>query len=51
MADQRSLTRIGYIYGGVTAAIMMIACLVVTGQMSGLLLSNAPSAYAAQVQR
>jgi phage-related holin len=37
MADRRSLTMIGYVYGGITAAVMLIACLVVTDHISGRL--------------
>lgn len=37
MADRRSLTMIGYLYGGITAAVMLIACLVVTDHVSGRL--------------
>lgn len=37
MADRRSLTMIGYVYGGITAAVMLIACVVVTDHVSGRL--------------
>lgn len=35
MADRRSLTMIGYVYGGITAAVMLIACMIVTDHVSG----------------
>jgi hypothetical protein len=37
MADRRSLTMIGYIYGTVTAAVMLVACVVVTDHVAGRL--------------
>lgn len=49
MADQRSLSRIGYIFGGITAAVMMIACLVVTGHVSGH--STMDAGYYASAER
>jgi phage-related holin len=47
MADRRSLTMIGYLYGGITAAVMLIACLVVTDHVSGRLQFDA-TAYQTQ---
>jgi hypothetical protein len=45
MADRRSLTVIGWLYGGITAAVMLIACLVVTDHVSGRLHFDSAAAY------
>jgi phage-related holin len=37
MADRRSLTMIGYIYGVMTAAVMLMACFVVADHITGRL--------------
>ncbi|NWG25078.1 MAG: hypothetical protein HXY30_11815 [Pseudorhodoplanes sp.] len=42
MADKRSLRLIGYFYGGLTAAVTLVACFVVAGHVTGqMTLDNA----------
>jgi hypothetical protein len=47
MPDRRSLTVIGFIYGAVTAAVMLVACVVFTSHMAGRV--NIDSAVATPV--
>jgi hypothetical protein len=43
MADRRSLGLVGFVFGGVTAAVMLIAVMVVKHHVDGRLTLDAPA--------
>lgn len=50
MADRAGLGFLGFIFGGVTAAVMLVACTVVIGHVEGRLVLDAPPARIAAAQ-
>ncbi len=44
MADRAGLGFVGFIFGGVTAAVMLVAVTVVVGHVDGRLVLDAPAA-------
>lgn len=50
MPDRRSLTVIGFIYGGITAIVVLIACLVVTYHLAGRLSIDSQATATVQSQ-
>ena len=48
MADRAGLGVLGFIFGGVTAVVMMLACTVVLGHIEGRLVLDTPMAITAQ---
>jgi hypothetical protein len=50
VADKRGLRLIGYVYGGLTAAVTLIACVVVANHVSAQSAIDGSAAIVAQVQ-
>jgi len=51
MADRNSLGFLGFVFGGVTAAVVLMACLVVVGHVEGyLVLDTGSTAVAATIR-
>ena len=49
-ADRAGLKLLGFIFGGVTAAVMLVACTVVIGHVEGRLVLDPPPAQVVAVQ-
>ena len=50
MADRAGLGIVGFIFGGVTALVMLVAVTVVIGHVDGRLVLDAPAAQVAAIQ-
>jgi hypothetical protein len=50
MADRNGLGFLGFIFGGVTAAVMLVACMVVLGHVEGRWALEAAPAVVAALQ-
>jgi len=51
MADRNGLGKLGYVFGGVTLAVMLMACTVVLGHVEGRLALDPAPAQAAAAAR